>query len=382
MFSEEYLYSIALAKCKNIGNINFKKLVELLGSAENVWKEGKMVFSSLKGKAKNNTDIGNEEYLRLAENEIENCQKENIKILLSHRNELPFLLGECLDAPVILYQKGNFDSLRKPISIVGTRNMTAYGKNFVEEFLQELAPYDFTTVSGLAYGVDTQVHQSSLDNSVPTLVVLAHGLHDVYPKKNKKLAEKILENQGALFSEFAYGKNPAREFFLQRNRIVAGMSSHLIVVETAFGGGSVSTVNYAQGYHRDVFALPGRITDIYSQGCNHLIYNNKAAAISNLEDLKKELNILPTQSNFEKKKNQNNENSSSVLAEMFPKEPSISLNLEQRKIYDCILARPKISLDEMCDILQISTSDALPILLELELFGVIQSFSGRQFQVI
>jgi DNA processing protein len=369
MYSEEHLYSIALRECNFIGDINFYKLVRSFGSAKKVWETSKKELSKTDGiGVKTVSDIGNAEHLKFAEKEILFCEKNSIKINLRHQNELPFLLKECDDAPAILYQKGNFDTTLKPISLVGTRNITLYGKKFIEDFFEEAKSHRFISVSGLALGVDKDVHENSLKYQIPTIGVLAHGFHILYPSKNKKLSERIIEENGGLLTEFNSSRKPDRENFIQRNRIVAGISPCTIVVETAFGGGSISTATFANTYNRDVFALPGKITEKYSQGCNHLIFQNKASAISTIKDL---LDLAGFNENKEK------------TGQLFPhSEVSIQLSESQELIYRSIAENPHISLDDLAERISIASHKILPVILELELLGKVKSFSGRQFIAI
>ncbi|CAD7805184.1 DNA processing protein DprA [Chryseobacterium aquaeductus] len=366
MYSEEHLYSIALRECNFIGDINFFKLVRSFGSAKKVWETHKKELSKTDGiGTKTVSDIGNSQHLKFAEKEILFCEKNSIKINLRHQNELPFLLKECDDAPAILYQKGNFEKNLKTISVVGTRNMTSYGKKFIEDFFEESKSHPYISVSGLALGVDKEVHEQSLKHQIPTIGVLAHGFHTLYPSKNKKLSDKILEENGGLLSEFNSSRKPDRENFIQRNRIVAGISPSTIVVETAFGGGSISTATFANTYNRDVFALPGKITDKYSQGCNHLIFQNKATAISTIKDL---LDLAGFNNPKEK------------TEELFPHSyATIQLSENQELIYKKIADNPHICLDDLAEQISIASHRLLPVILELELLGKVKSFSGRQF---
>lgn len=366
MYSEEHLYSIALRECNFIGDINFSKLVRSFGSAKKVWESPKKVLSKTDGiGTKTVSDIGNPAHLKFAEKEIIFCEKNSIKINLRHQNELPFLLKECDDAPAILYQKGIFDTQLHSTSLVGTRNITPYGKKFIEDFFEEAQSHQFISVSGLALGVDKEVHEQSLKYKIPTIGVLAHGFHTFYPSKNRKLSEKIIEENGGLLTEFNSSRKPDRENFIQRNRIVAGISPATIVVETAFGGGSISTATFANTYNRDVFALPGKITDKYSQGCNHLIFQNKATAISTMKDL---LDLA----GFNEKKH--------ITEELFPhSEVTIQLSENQELIYQNIAKNPHVSLDELAEKISVASHKLLPVILELELLGKVKSFSGRQF---
>ena len=368
MLSEEHRYAIALRKCSLIGDLNFKKLLSAEGSAKAVWKlPKKQLLKSYGIGQKTVADIGNDEHLRFAEKEIEFCEKHNIKIFLNQQHELPFLLGECEDAPSILYAKGHIPNDKTPISIVGTRNMTAYGGHFIDDFLENVKARNIATVSGLALGADAEVHQKSLEKNIPTIAVLAHGFHTLYPSKNRRLSEEILQNGGLLLTEFNTSQKPDRENFIQRNRVIAGLSKATIVVETAFGGGSVSTVTFANQYNRDVYALPGKITDKYSQGCNHLIFNNKAAAISTIQDLLSDLKLK----------------GSPEQEELFPKsEVKLVLDGDEAAVYEAVKQNPQINLDELSEKLETPSYKILPIILNLELKGHLKSFSGRQFSVI
>ncbi len=369
MYSEEQLYAIALRECNLIGDINFYKLIRAFGSAENAWHLAKKDYRNIDGFGyKIVADIGNSDHLKFAEKELAFCEKNNILINLRHLGQLPRLLHECYDAPAILYQKGKFNDRQQKVSIVGTRNMTSYGSHFLNSFFEETKSCHFISVSGLALGIDKEVHERSLHHGIQTAAVLAHGFHTVYPSKNRKLAEKIVENGGALFTEFNSSRKPDRENFIQRNRIVAGISPSTIVVETAFGGGSVSTATFANQYNREVFALPGKITDKQSQGCNHLIFQNKAAAISTVKDLIDNLGIKKPQMKME---------------ELFCRsEINIQLTDSQHLVFNTISDTPYISLDDMIEKLELPSHKILPIILELELLGRVKSLSGRQFMAI
>jgi DNA processing protein len=366
MYSEEHLYSIALRECNLIGDINFYKLVRIFGSAKNAWQNTRKEYKKIDGLGyKIVSDIGNPEHLKFAEKELEFCEKNNIRVNLRHFADLPHLLNECYDAPAILYQKGNFDDKKQKISIVGTRNMTSYGSRFLHSFFEETQSCNFISVSGLALGIDKEVHEQSLQNNISTAAVLAHGFHTIYPSKNRKLSEKIIEEGGALFTEFNSSRKPDRENFIQRNRIVAGISPATIVVETAFGGGSISTATFANQYNREVFALPGKITEKQSQGCNHLIFQNKAAAISTVKDLIDNLGIKKPKEKIE---------------ELFShSEINIQFTESQQLIFNIISGNPKISLDDIIERTELSSHKILPIILELELLGRVKSLSGRQF---
>lgn len=362
--SEEVLYSIALRATPLIGDVNFMKLVESTGSAKEVWQLSPSILQEISGiGVQISKSIGDENLLRFAEKEMAFCEKNNIKIRLRHQNQLPKLLMECPDAPAVLYQKGDFNENLKTISIVGTRNMTTYGRKFIETLLEALKDKNILVVSGLALGTDACAHQESLKNKIPTIGVLAHGLHMLYPSAHRTIAKEMLENSGALLSEFNSSQKPDREHFLQRNRVVAGLSPLTIVVESAFGGGSMSTATYANQYNREVYALQGRITDKYSQGCNLLIAQNKARIIASIQDIIDELG----------------ENESSQMQLFQPKD--IQLDEKYLPIYRIIEEQSMISLDDISLKLDLPPFKILPLLLDLEMLGYIKALSGRQYSI-
>ena len=369
MRSEENLYAIELRHCPLIGDIIFRKLVNEIGSPKEVWELSKSGLQNIFGIGRKIAiEIGNAEHLKFAEKELEFCERNNIKINLRHLGDLPTLLNECEDAPAILYQKGNFDIARKSISIVGTRNISAYGKNFVQEFLEAVKAEKINTISGLALGADTEVHEVSIKNKIPTVAVLAHGFHTLYPSRNRKLSQKILEENGVLLTEFNSSQKPDRENFIQRNRVIAGLSPATIVVETAFGGGSISSATFANNYNREVYALPGRIDEKYSQGCNQLIYQNKAGAISTIPLL---IDQLGFHENCEK------------IGELFPmSEIKVLLPDHQQNILNTLDRKIPFSLDELTQKLEMPTYKILPDLLQLEILGYIKALSGRQYLAI
>jgi len=365
MFTEDYLYILALRQCKNIGNANLRKLIQTRGSAKAVWESTKKSLQNISGiGAASVQDIGKKELLLKAEKELQLCDKKAIRIISQHDSDYPKHLTNCEDAPVLLFCKGHINNQANPISIVGTRKLTAYGKQFIQELLAELSGSNIATVSGLALGADTCVHEETLKNKLPTIAVMAQSLDKIYPSSNKNLIRKILDNGGAMISEYATFDGSSKEYFLQRNRIIAGFSPQLIVVETAYGGGSVTTVTAANNYNRDVYALPGKITDPYSQGCNHLIAANKAAAIVNVRSLIDTLNL-------------------GVQTELFPKEKAkIQLPADKQdhqKILDLLDDEQPYALDEIAEKTNILHHKLLPILLDLEIYGYIKCLSGRQY---
>ena len=226
--------------------------------------------------------------LAQAQAEEQWVRSNNVKPLYFTDPDYPTRLLDCDDAPIMLYVLGNANlNPQHVVGIVGTRHATVYGLSFITRFIQELAAAipDLLIVSGLAYGIDIAAHREAINNSLPTAGVVAHGLSTMYPASHRKDAANMIHGNGAVITEYVHDAPVHRGNFLTRNRIVAGMSDALIVVESAAKGGALLTARVAGDYNRDVFAVPGRTNDIYSAGCNELIRKNRAAMITSASDL-------------------------------------------------------------------------------------------------
>lgn len=362
--NSEQRYILALSFIKGIGDNRVIELVKFFGSAEKVWNSS--ISDLIKPYGFGNKlvqEIGKQNYLDLADKELEFCEQHQIKVLSFFDDEYPFALKQCQDAPVILFTRGNinFNSLKK-ISIVGTRKMTNYGKAFIEELIDGLKDFDVTIVSGLAYGCDIYAHQMAIKNELPTWAVLAHHLDHIYPTKHKTIAEKMLHN-GGWISEQPSFKTIMPQFFLQRNRIIAGLSDVTIMVESGSHGGSLVTAKFANEYNRDVFALPGKTTDSLSKGCNYLIKTHQAYLIENSADLIYHLNL-------------NTNSKKPIQTSLF-----IDLNPEEENIINYIRQNGKVHIDNLALGLEVLTYELMPILLDLELKQVIQPLPGKYFDL-
>ena len=286
--NDKLLYEVALTLVSGIGDVNGKKLVAYCGGAEAVFCEKKKALSKIPGIGEKTIDsILSQNVLSRAEIELDFADKYGIRILYYLNSDYPKRLQHCYDSPMVLYCNGYTDlNVDKIIGVVGTRNVTDYGKLMTDKIISELVDDDVLVVSGLAYGVDTCAHVASVKYGLKTAAVLAHGLHTVYPPVNRNLARKILDEGGCLLTEQISGAEPDRENFPKRNRIVAGMIDCLIVVESASKGGALITAEIANTYDREVFAVPGRIGDAYSAGCNKIIKDNKANILLDTNDLR------------------------------------------------------------------------------------------------
>ena len=288
-FTDEQLrYRIALAAVKGMKRVLAETLVELTGDVSSFFTLSQRELVELTGwQSSLFSEVERGRALMTAAQEVAFIRKNNITPLFFTDADYPERLLECEDAPLMLYYKGNA-SLHPPrvVSIVGTRHATPYGKNFVENLVKDLAQAcpDVLIVSGLAYGIDIAAHRAALRNGLPTVAVLAHGLNTIYPSQHRNTAIEML-GQGGLLTEYGSWQASHPGFFLARNRIVAGMADAVVVVESGTKGGSLTTAQLAADYHRDVFALPGRVGDISSMGCNNLIKQNRAALITCADDL-------------------------------------------------------------------------------------------------
>jgi len=367
MNQSELFHLLALLQVEGVGDIMAKKLLTAFGSATAVFQAKSNQLRAIEGigevlvrKLKDKT------IFEKAAAEVQFIEQEGIRVLYFANEDYPERLKHCIDGPVLLFGSGNFDFRnRKLISIVGTRQVTAYGTEFCKKLLEELALFNPIIVSGFAYGVDIVAHQTALEQQLQTVGVLAHGLNQIYPKSHKKYVGKMEQNGGFL-TEFWSNSNPDKENFVKRNRIVAGMSEATIVIESAEKGGSLITANLANDYNRDVFAVPGRTTDKYSQGCNELIKTQRAQLITSAADL---IYCLSWQLESEKTK--------TIQKQLF-----VSLDLEEQKIYDYLQQNGKQLIDIValeCDfpIFKISS-----ILLNMELKGVIRPLPGKIFEAV
>ncbi|MDF1673812.1 MAG: DNA-processing protein DprA [Vicingaceae bacterium] len=366
--NEQLLYHIALTSIPNIGDVTAKKLIAYCGSSEQVFKESKRLLEKVPGigsvYAKSIIDHKTEA-LNIAEEELEYIQENDIIPLFYLNDNYPKRLVHCEDGPILLYTKGNIDfNNQKVVSIVGTRRATDYGKEFCEKIVADLAPHNPLIISGLAYGIDVAAHKAAIKNKLSTVGVLAHGLDRLYPAQHKGVAKEMLE-KGGLASDFKSGTNPDRENFPKRNRVVAGLSDLTIVVESSKKGGSLITAGLANGYNRDVFALPGKLSDTQSEGCNWLIKTNKAALIQSVKDIEYIMNWKVEE------KPQNKQ--ASLFVELTP---------EQQVLRNLLSQKEKMAIDEISLVAKMPMSQTTTLLLEMEFSGLVKSLPGKMYKLV
>jgi DNA processing protein len=366
MSEENLYYLMALLRIDGVGDIMAKKLLTHFGSAENVLNAKTSQLAGIDGVgAVLLKNLKDKSVYEKAKQELNFIQNNNIDVLHFQDEKYPDRLKHCIDSPVLLFTSGNINlSNRKIISIVGTRQITSYGTEFCRKFIEELAPLEPIIVSGFAYGVDIVAHQLAMDHNLQTIGVVAHGLNQIYPKPHKKYVARMEQN-GGFMTEFWSTTNPDKENFVRRNRIVAGMTEATIVIESADRGGSLITANMANDYNRDVFAVPGRVTDKYSHGCNNLIKTQKANVLTSAADL---IYIL----NWDIKKE-----NKPIQKQLF-----VTLDDDEQKVYDYLLKTGK----ELMDIIALHCDFPIyrisGLLLNMELKGVIRPLPGKMFEAI
>lgn len=363
--NNELIYRIALTKVPNIGSVQAKLLALHFGSAEAIFKASKKELEELEGignvKAKS---IKSYEGFDEIQPEIAFIEKHKIEPLFMTDLNYPKRLLHCYDSPTLLYYKGNADlNASKIISIIGTRNNTDYGKQMTEQLVESLQSLNLVIVSGLAYGVDAIAHKAAVQHNLPTIGVLAHGLDTIYPPQHKPLAKQMLLN-GGLLTEFGKDTNADKHNFPRRNRIVAGMCDATIVIETAIRGGSMITAELANGYNRDVFALPGRINDSKSGGCNQLIRNNKAVLLTDAEQLIESLGWADKKTKTKKQK------------ELF-----IELSSDEQVIVNILKEKDGVHIDELFLKSGLNSSLVASAMLNLEFQNVITSLPGKIYKL-
>lgn len=371
MNSDERICSIALTLCQGVGHTVAKRLVETVGSAADVFRLRGELNERHAGVVSANviSALDNPSAFQRAEQELEFAERNRIECLTLTDERYPSRLCECEDAPLVLFFKGNADLNRlRVVSMVGTRRATEHGKAFCTDFLHDLSSLcpELLIVSGLAYGIDVHAHRAALANKLSTVAVLAHGLDRIYPSVHRKTAIDMLE-QGGLLTEFLKGTEPDRYNFVSRNRIVAGMSDAVIVVESAAKGGSLITAGLAGSYHRDCFAVPGRVSDEFSRGCNELIRDNKAALINDASDFVKAMNWG---------RDTNKRQTEGIQRSLFPE-----LSEEETRIVR-ILSRGDSHINNLVVETDIPINRMLSLLFELEMKSVVKTMVGGVYHLL
>ncbi len=359
---KELYYHLAVSLIPRVGSVLFKNLLSYCGSIE-------AVFSTPKGKLLKVPGIGeyvveeivNAKIFNAVDSEIALAKKNNVTILHQNHKDYPHRLKQIYDSPPILYKKGHASlEWKKPIAIVGTRDATEYGKRITEEIVESLQNRkDVAIVSGLAYGIDVEAHKAALKYKIPTIAVMANGIGTVYPALHKDIAKKI-ESNGALVTENKFGSKPDAPKFPARNRIIAGLSDAVVVVQAKKKGGALITAELANAYDREVLAVCGDIHDENAKGCHYLIKSHKAHLFTEISDLEKLLN-WDLESTTKKA----------------PKDVS-SLSKAEAIVYAIVKDEP-VQIDKISFQANVPLNQLASILLQLEFKGFIKPLPGKRF---
>lgn len=352
------IYLLALHSVEGAGPARIKKLFDYFGSFEAIWKAGSSEFNRFKFPEKLT------ENLKIAKNDLDpeiyflELEKAGIKTLTIFDDVYPLSLHEIHGAPMIIYYKGILDEevLRDCFGVVGTRKPTGYGRVVTEKLTRELVEAGLTIVSGLARGVDTVAHISTIDAGGKTLAVLGGGLSKIFPAENIRLAERIADGFGAILTEFPPAYPHLSGNFPARNRIIAGLSKGVLVTEAAEDSGSLITARLAIEQGREVFAVPGPITSSLSQGTSVLLKDG-AKLVSSVSDILEELGVKPQ-----------------------PAIKIVDLNLdpEQKEILVLINNEGK-HVDEIARELKKKVSDISSLLLKMEILGVVRNLGAGNY---
>lgn len=358
-------YRIAFASLRGINAKLADELLSRIGSEERFFQATRDELRAAIGFDNKIFDtVYRTSLVEKARDESRFVNDNGVRALYYRDADYPQRLTECDDAPLMLYTLGDLDlNAHRFVSIVGTRHATAYGNNFVDRLVKELAEKvdgGVTIISGLAYGIDIAAHSTALRYGLPTAAVLAHGLTTIYPAQHRNTAAEIIHRGGMLITDYQSDAPIHRANFLARNRIVAGLSDCLVVVESAEKGGAMTTARIASAYSRDVFALPGRISDTYSAGCNRLIADNIAGLIQNTDDLIKAMNFPSAKK---------------------PEQPSlfIELTAEEQAVVDYLTNHGEAGINQLTIHLSQSVARVIALLIDMEYKGLILSYPGGKY---
>ena len=360
------LEKLALSLLDGVGPVMARQLVAYIGDVQEIFKTRKKELLAIPGIGEKTVQVilHHKEIFKRAEEELVFIEKHGVRAMFFIDKGYPFRLKAFEDSPVMLYYKGTADlDHHRIVSIIGTRSPTESGRMICEKLIEELFEYQVIIVSGLAYGVDITAHRKCLEMDIPTIGVMGNGLDKLYPGAHVPTSKKMIE-KGGLLTQFMTQTKPDRENFPMRNKVVAGMSDAIVVVESGQEGGSMITAEYGNLYNKDVFAFPGRTTDPQSAGCNQLIKKHKAALIENGHD-------LAIFMNWEKSATQ------TVQRSLF-----VELNENEQQVIALLKQQEYLSIDRMYQEIKQSPSEIAGLLLELEFKGMIKALPGKKYMLI
>src|SRR3989344_3929142 len=341
--NNELKYWLAFNQINEIGPVRFQKILAYFPDLKTAWQAPTKDFQEIS-----------------PDEELEKIKAKKINVATILDDNYPKLLKEIYAPPPLLYYLGVLDlNDQNPLAVVGTRKMTSYGQQVTQKIVSDLASAGLTIISGLALGVDACAHQTALAVGGKTAAVLGHGLDQIYPMSNRLLAKKILQNNGALISEFPLGMLPFKSNFPQRNRIIAGLSLGTLVVEAGLESGALITAQFALEQNREVFAVPGDINRFGSQGPNQLIKNG-AKMVSAADDILEFLNIKQIK-NF------------NLANKILPQ-------TEEEKIIQKALANEPRHIDKIAQLVRLDISIVSATLTMMEMKGLVKNLGNQIYQ--
>jgi DNA processing protein len=366
---------LAISLTPGLGPTKSRKLVEHFGSPEAVLRASLTELEATGIQAVSAQSLATGKSAELAREEIAKSAESDASVITMDDPSYPPRLKEIYDPPLVLYVRGNLDVLIKPgIAMVGTRHPTPYGTGMAERLACDLAAQGLVIISGMARGVDTASHRGAISAKGKTIAVFGTGVDVIYPKENSRLSEQILALGGAFISEFPIGTFAAPQNFPIRNRILSGMSVGVLVVEAAEYSGTRITARCALEQNRDVFAVPGNVTNKNSWGPNTLIKQG-AKLVATWEDVWED---LPTEVRLALTPASPPESPGAKSASLFPDE---TLPPHERKILSLLKADETTHIDEIVEKLEteMSSSEIFAALFELELTGKVRQMPGKNF---
>ncbi len=364
-------YHLALLQVPLIGPVQAKLLLQHF-AVEDIFKAKKTIIEKIEGigDARAESIKQFSDFARI-EKELKFIEKYKITPLLYTNENYPQRLLKFHDSPTVLYYKGDADlNHQKNIAIVGSRSHSQYGRDITEELVKDLAAENIHIISGMAAGIDAIAHRTSIAHKAPTVGVLAHGLDRIYPTQHTALAKEILQTGGGLLTEFMSASLPERYNFPRRNRIVAGISDATVIIETSESGGSMITAQLAMQYKKQLFALPGKTTDIKSKGCNMLIQNGSAKLLQHADDI---LLTLGWKSNNKNAKQKANAIQQTLL---------LDFTADEKIIVDLLNNHNSIHIDEITALSALSNSNIAAAMLSLELQNVVLPLPGKMYKLV
>lgn len=374
---EQTLQWLALGLTPGLGPSRARRLVEHFGNIAAVFRASLTELEATGLLAVSAQSLGTGKSLELAQEELAKAGAAGVVIISLDDSAYPARLKEIYDPPLVLYVRGDVHVLAQPgIAMVGTRHPTPYGSGMAERLAIDLAARGLIIISGMARGVDSAAHRGALAAKAKTVAVFGTGVDVPYPKENSRLAEQILALGGALISEFPMQTFPAPQNFPIRNRIISGMSMGILVVEAAEYSGTRITARCALEQNRDVFAVPGNVTNKNSWGPNTLIKQG-AKLVATWEDVWEE---LPENVRLALAPAQRDESPDGQTASLFPSDDN-PLSPHERKILALLKADEATQIDEIVERLEpdMSSSEIFAALFELELAGKVRQLPGKNF---